>query len=343
MRDKRPLLVAYGLGVDSTAMLIEMARRRINPDAILFANIGAEKEETYRYKPVMNQFLLRHGMPEVITVRYRPHKFKNYPPYDDLETNCLSNGTLPSLAFGFKSCSLKWKRDPQEAWCKDWTVARECWRKGDRIIKLIGFDAGPADIRRRNHAGTFDDPKYEYRYPLIEWGWDRDRCIQEIIMEGLPGWDPDYLARTNEALAKRDYRAIQRIRPKWISRGGVPMKSSCFFCPAIKAWEVAMLPKEKLMRIVAMEARAKPRHHTCEGLWRASTKTRPGSITDFIVREDLLSEKEVRRIQFAVPKKLVQKVEDWREGKPISDWNEFFDRLPDFAETCDEEREHFAI
>jgi hypothetical protein len=37
-----PLVVAYGLGVDSTAMLVEFARRGIRPDLILFADTGGD-------------------------------------------------------------------------------------------------------------------------------------------------------------------------------------------------------------------------------------------------------------------------------------------------------------
>ena len=36
-------MVAYGLGVDSTAMLIGLAQRGIRPDLILFADVGGEK------------------------------------------------------------------------------------------------------------------------------------------------------------------------------------------------------------------------------------------------------------------------------------------------------------
>jgi hypothetical protein len=46
-----PLVVAYGLGVDSTAMLIEFVRRGIRPDLILFADIGGETSETFARVP----------------------------------------------------------------------------------------------------------------------------------------------------------------------------------------------------------------------------------------------------------------------------------------------------
>jgi hypothetical protein len=42
-----PLVVAHGLGVSNTALLVEFARRHIRPDLILFADTGGEKSATY--------------------------------------------------------------------------------------------------------------------------------------------------------------------------------------------------------------------------------------------------------------------------------------------------------
>jgi 3'-phosphoadenosine 5'-phosphosulfate sulfotransferase (PAPS reductase)/FAD synthetase len=89
-----PLVVAYALGVDSTAMLIEFAFRGIRPDLILFADTGAEKPETYAYLPVIQQYLAGVAFPPVITVRYVPTR----AAYHTLEDQCLHTGTLPSLA-----------------------------------------------------------------------------------------------------------------------------------------------------------------------------------------------------------------------------------------------------
>lgn len=94
-----PLVVAYGLGVDSTAMLVEFARRNIRPDLILFADTGGEKPETYQYLAVIRPFLARVGFPDVVTVRYQPKR----ATYHTLEGQCLHTGTLPSLAYGGKS------------------------------------------------------------------------------------------------------------------------------------------------------------------------------------------------------------------------------------------------
>lgn len=50
-----PLIVAYGLGVDSTAMLVEFVKRGIRPDLILFADTGGEKPVTHQYGSVIDR------------------------------------------------------------------------------------------------------------------------------------------------------------------------------------------------------------------------------------------------------------------------------------------------
>jgi hypothetical protein len=242
-----PLVVAYGLGVDSTAMLVGMAARGIRPDLILFADTGSEKPETYEYLPIMQAFLRRVGFPAARVVRYVPAWTKN-GPYTTLEENCLVNRTLPSLAFGRKGCSLKWKREPQDRFCRAWEPARRAWAAGGKVVKAIGYDAGPADSRRSTIA---DDDEYRYWYPLREWRWDRERCKAEIAGASLP----------------------------------VPVKSACFFCPASKPDEIAALCDEHpdfAERIVAIEERAQPGLTAIEGLWRRSTKLRPGRMAEFI-------------------------------------------------------------
>ncbi len=64
-----PPVVAYGLGVNSTAMLVEFAARGIRPDLILFAGTGGEKPETCAYLRVIRPFLTRAGFPGVTVVR----------------------------------------------------------------------------------------------------------------------------------------------------------------------------------------------------------------------------------------------------------------------------------
>lgn len=235
-----PLIVAYGAGVDSTAMLVAMHKRGIRPDAILFADVGAEKPETYAFLPVMDKWLASVGFPAITTVRYQP----KVAPYTTLEGKCLANETLPSLAFGMHSCSVVFKADPQDKWTKSWAPAQAAWADGQRVTKAIGYDNGDQDCRRRAKADRAvakkGDTKYEYWYPLQDWGIDRVECLRLIAGAGLT----------------------------------LPLKSACWFCPASKKSEIVWLRDTHpllFQRAIAMETLARDGRHglkTVKGLGR---------------------------------------------------------------------------
>lgn len=99
-----PVVVAYGAGVDSTALIIERHARGERIDMALRA-LMPEKPETLEHISIFERWMDAHDIPHA-TVSYMPKRFKNWPPYHDLLENCLTNGTLPSIAFGRHSCSL---------------------------------------------------------------------------------------------------------------------------------------------------------------------------------------------------------------------------------------------
>lgn len=337
----QPLMLAYGLGVDSTAVLAGWYARGIRPDAILFADTKSEKNETYGYLPIINAWLENRGWPAVTVVENIVRDFKHWPEYRGLEENCLTNATLPSLAFGFKSCSLKWKVTPQNKWTEAWQPAIDCWAAGGKVQKAIGYDASPKDRKRFAHAVGVEDPAYDYHYPLIDWGWDRARCKEEILAAGLP----------------------------------VPPKSACVFCPATQPQELREFRLSYLRRIVIMEARAKPRLMGCwnqqeidaynaetmpkrlakweqkaqaaaatgapqpsrpnpykvgdgtAGLWRSATKTKPAMMTDFIVAEGLLPAEEVLMLQERAPKEIIDNPQAFANGEEIPNWHDFLEQF----------------
>ena len=61
------VVVCYGGGVDSTAMLIAMRDQGIRPDLITFADTGAEKPETYEQVEKRNGGLGAQGVSTVTT------------------------------------------------------------------------------------------------------------------------------------------------------------------------------------------------------------------------------------------------------------------------------------
>lgn len=258
-----PLVVAYGLGVNSTAMLVEFVKRGITPNLILFADTGGEKPETYAYLPVMQQYLKASKFPPVVTVRYEPKT----APYRTLEAQCLHTKTLPSLAYGGKSCSLKYKRTPQDKEILRRYPPHEHIASERRVVRAIGFDAseqrrtyagvikaigldageehrrtwekpGPAKERRPSREAWLDANYFVYRYPLFDWGMDRAACERSIRDAGLP----------------------------------VPPKSACFFCPASKKPEILWLRDQHsalLERALRIEQTAQPGLTSVRGLGRS--------------------------------------------------------------------------
>ena len=226
-------VVSWGGGTNSTAMIIGMHLHKIPIDLILFADPGAEQPRTYEFVETFSGWLTAHGLPEITPVWHRDKEGNRLT----LEAECLESGTLPSIAYGFKRCSLKHKIGPQEVYCNNHPGCRAVWESGQRVHKYIGYDAG--ETRRIQHAAPIDelDKKYEKHYPLYEWGWDRAECVRVIERAGLPN----------------------------------PGKSSCFFCPSMKKKEIKALWEEYpelFERAVALEHNAAPTLKSVKGLGR---------------------------------------------------------------------------
>lgn len=149
----------------------------------------------------MSAWCEAHGFPPIETVR---HTYKS-EKYTTLEAECLGSATFPSLAYGFKKCSLKWKVAPQEKWAKSWQPALDAWARGERVEKAIGYHAGET-----HRSVKSESDQYAYRYLLREWGWSQRECAAAIKRAGLDG----------------------------------AAKSACFFCPSTKPHEILELGRE---------------------------------------------------------------------------------------------------
>lgn len=216
------IVSSYGAGTNSTAMLIECVNRGIKVDLITFADTGGERPHTYQYVKTFSEWLVARGYPAITVVQTVDKGGKNIT----LEEYCLDKGQLPSLAYGFKSCSDKHKIRPQNKFMNNYDPAKAVWKSGEKIIKMIGYDIGEG--HRADNAPK-DDPKYDFWYPLIEWDMGREECVETIEKAGLCQ----------------------------------PGKSSCFFCPSMRATEIRQLNAvypELMDRALAMEANAELTH-----------------------------------------------------------------------------------
>src|SRR3546814_17426989 len=51
----QPVVLAYGIGVDSTALLLELESRGTPPDLVITGDPGVEKPETYAYQKMRSE------------------------------------------------------------------------------------------------------------------------------------------------------------------------------------------------------------------------------------------------------------------------------------------------
>lgn len=240
--------VAYGGGTNSTAMLCGMVERNIKPDLITFADTGAEMPHTYEHLEVMKDKVKEWWGMDIVTVK------KLYQGrHEGLGGQCLRRGELPGLAYATRSCSIKYKGQPQDDYLQKWMDENKCERIpvpskikqngpkaiaahiGDQrgsILKAIGFGADEA--HRINGLGYRPD-LYRPWYPLVDWIWRRRECVEAIARHGLPQ----------------------------------PGKSACYFCPASKRSEVLRLKEEHpelLATALEIERRSQANNKTKRGL-----------------------------------------------------------------------------
>jgi hypothetical protein len=215
----KPHIVCFGGGVDSTAMVLGLIEKNEPIDLILFADTGGERPSTYQHIENFSNYLVKNNYPEIVIVKSKNKEGEVVT----LEEDCLKRNCLPSIAYGFKTCSSHFKIRPQDKYCNHWQPAIDWWKTGEKCVKYIGYDAG--ETRRAENAAKRDDPKYDHKYPLIEWQWERQDCLDIIAKHG-------------------------------ISNVG---KSACFFCPSSRPKEIVDLYEKHpdlVQRALNMEKQA---------------------------------------------------------------------------------------
>ncbi len=198
-RTKRPVVLSYGLGVDSTAILLrwlnDPTSRRfadgttfdLNDLIVITAMTGDEWESTGTLvEDHILPLLRKHNVHYVQVARSgysakdgitvldssthprRLHLAGDYALAEEL----LESAIVPQIANGLRHCSEKQKAAVIERMLHDVLPPGE-------YINVIGFDA--LELRRAQKATGFDAPgKRESKFPLIEWNWDRQKSVAFI-------------------------------------------------------------------------------------------------------------------------------------------------------------------
>ena len=226
------IVVNYGMGTNSTALLVEAVKRQVKVDLIVASDTGDEFPKTYDYCSMFSQWLVSQGYPPVTMTRWDRQDGTFIP----ISALCLERSELPSKAYGLSGCTSKWKQQPVDKFVKNHFQVKESWNKGELVERWIGYDAdepsrsermlskNPQPTRQRG-GKTEIVPSWLWRTPLVEWDMGREECVQSILSVGL----------------------------------SLPGKSACFHCPSTKKHEIDRMQKEEpamLQRALEIEDKA---------------------------------------------------------------------------------------
>ncbi len=195
---KTPVILSYGMGVDSTAILLRWLEEPESRDfdlsdlVVLTAMTGMEFSSTAcQVREHILPRLRQHGVRFVQVAR--ADKAGRLAVLDDSDCPAelhfegeytildefMAAGTVPYTA-QTRLCSIKSKGQVLDAW-----VDSEL--KGRSYRHAIGFAVGEEKrVARDQSFGTCEGRLAEY--PLINWGWDREECLSYIKQHTGEDW-----------------------------------------------------------------------------------------------------------------------------------------------------------
>ena len=169
--------LSFGGGVNSVAMHILMLRENIDFEAI-FVDHGTDWPETYEYLGIFQDWLSKNRYKNIKILSHKDYGYQDTLRFASLYDYYFSKKAVPSVKM--RDCTSKFK-------------IKVIWSYAETpCFMCIGIDAGEA------HRAKISIKKgIENRWPLIEYGVDREGCKKIIRDAGLP----------------------------------VPMRSGCYICP----------------------------------------------------------------------------------------------------------------
>jgi 3'-phosphoadenosine 5'-phosphosulfate sulfotransferase (PAPS reductase)/FAD synthetase len=154
-------ILNFGAGVNSTALLIELVKRKEPLDYVIFADTGSEIPETYNCVKMMKEWCEEHNIRFIqVESIYRKSLYQYY----------FDKKTIPWRKF--RDCTDKFKKSPITKFLNQF--------KAEGVTQYIGI--GSDEVYRIKQSQV---KWITFRYPLAEWKIDRAKCVKIIEREGL--------------------------------------------------------------------------------------------------------------------------------------------------------------
>lgn len=183
-------ILNYGMGVESTAILLRWLLDESSRDfalsdlLVLTAQTGDEFEDTKELVEVHILPLMRsHRVRFVEVARNGPSIKDGYIVLTDSRTpdalhtegeyrlsdNLIPAGTVPRLGRPHL-CAIRFKGEVLDAWIAD--------NISEPFGPYIGYNS--EETKRAEKSSDYGCRGENYRYPLIEWGWTRQDCLDYL-------------------------------------------------------------------------------------------------------------------------------------------------------------------
>jgi len=153
-------ILSYGAGVNSTALMVILVKKKYPLDEVVFADTGAERPETYRYLRFTRSFLRKHGF------RLRVLRSKNGTLLD----TCRKRKVIPSMIWRWST--RDYKITPIYAYYR----SLQC-----HINQYVGIASDEIDRMKDSSVDYVTNI-----YPLVDLEMSRADCIRFIREARLP-------------------------------------------------------------------------------------------------------------------------------------------------------------
>lgn len=192
---RRPrVLLSWGLGVDSTAVLIRWCLDPRSRDfklrhlVVVVANTGAEFADSHQtieqaVFPILRRHRVRvveiaRGGPRtadgyvVLSDTRRPRRLHERGPWTITDDYRASGSVVQTT--GGRRCALRFKGEVLDAWARD-TFGDQEYRHA------IGFAVGEENRSKRDKGCYGGGAGREPIYPLQSWGWGREQAASFLL------------------------------------------------------------------------------------------------------------------------------------------------------------------
>jgi hypothetical protein len=168
--------ISFSGGVESSTMCLLYGKGA----TAIVCDTGDEEPEMYERWDLIESMMKVHHNGDFELIRIKPNSIVKGVYYDNLDDYVIAKGVFPSS--GMRYCTARFKIEPIDNYLRN---------QGNCEL-MIGLNADEEDSREGNWEAL---ENVNYTYPLVEDGFSRIDCINELDKYGIAPNFPPYMKR----------------------------------------------------------------------------------------------------------------------------------------------------